>query len=612
MSLPYTLASADGFQSSSTRQEPSASIDMTPWLPTRPQALSETPEEDPDQDWQEAADAAMENKDWPHCYRLSLDAIRRHSTRPLSAALARAYVLLGRCLGAAGDDERAELRLNAGLQIARLIPDSDLELDALKELIELQLRLQKYAAMELHIEATLQVIASASTPHHCTEVFVWLASALLSHASVLAAQGQVAAARAQCHRAIDLQLSVWNDPCRLARDTDAQACENMARAHLILGEFAPSARYAIALLRAGRQRGDAAMQARACDAVAQVHVANRRPVRAIRWLTSACNHWRPSDVTLEHAASLTALSLAKASAGHARDATNLLWRAEAISCAREASRTALRIALQSFDTTAERQASLEAETLSHSNRLTILGSMVASISHEVLQPLSAIRLLAEDALEVSTASDRSDTDARVRTAQSLNRILELVDRLTTHIDHLKRFARREKPTIARLPVAAIVKDALTIVEPKRKACMATVSVAFNADEMFVMGDMASSTAILVNLLSNALDAVTGLRPALVSLSCKASTTQVWLEIRDQGCGLELESLPHLFRPWFTTKGADKGLGLGLALSKEIAEKMGGQLEGCNHPEGGAVFRLALPRAPRLTPAFDAPQRVASA
>jgi C4-dicarboxylate-specific signal transduction histidine kinase len=132
--------------------------------------------------------------------------------------------------------------------------------------------------------------------------------------------------------------------------------------------------------------------------------------------------------------------------------------------------------------------------------------------------------------------------------------------------------------------------------------MATVNATGHAEDLFVMGDMASATAIVVNLLSNALDAVAGMRQPVVTLSCTRAGGMVAMEIRDHGEGLDTEALPHLFRPWFTTKGADKGLGLGLALSKEIAEKMGGRLAGGNHPEGGAVFSLSLPAAMRLAQA----------
>ena len=108
--------------------------------------------------------------------------------------------------------------------------------------------------------------------------------------------------------------------------------------------------------------------------------------------------------------------------------------------------------------------------------------------------------------------------------------------------------------------------------------------------------------MLVNLINNALDAMAGSTVLRVEIRCEQQATaggeQVHVQVRDLGPGLSDEALAHLFEPFFTTKGSGDGLGLGLALSAGIVRESGGTLSGANHPEGGAVFHLALPAAPR--------------
>jgi signal transduction histidine kinase len=113
--------------------------------------------------------------------------------------------------------------------------------------------------------------------------------------------------------------------------------------------------------------------------------------------------------------------------------------------------------------------------------------------------------------------------------------------------------------------------------------------------------------ILINLLSNAVDAISSARPdgrGRIDVSTRFEQNQVWLEVRDDGPGLAQEGLQRIFDPFFTTKEEGKGTGLGLAVTYAIVQEHGGHIAAANHPGGGAVFTVRFPamaRLPRRTP-----------
>ena len=102
--------------------------------------------------------------------------------------------------------------------------------------------------------------------------------------------------------------------------------------------------------------------------------------------------------------------------------------------------------------------------------------------------------------------------------------------------------------------------------------------------------------VLVNLFTNAIDAMKGRPERLLGLEIERTDGAVVLRVRDSGPGIDETALPHLFEAFFTTKALGSGLGLGLSISAGIAHEFGGSLAAANHPEGGALFTLSLPPA----------------
>jgi two-component system C4-dicarboxylate transport sensor histidine kinase DctB len=100
--------------------------------------------------------------------------------------------------------------------------------------------------------------------------------------------------------------------------------------------------------------------------------------------------------------------------------------------------------------------------------------------------------------------------------------------------------------------------------------------------------------VLLNLLRNALEAQPS--EGLPSVRVRGDESEVWIEVRDRGPGIDPQAMDRLFEPFFTTKSQGHGLGLGLAVSVMILRDMGGELTARNEPGGGASFTITLPRA----------------
>ena len=224
--------------------------------------------------------------------------------------------------------------------------------------------------------------------------------------------------------------------------------------------------------------------------------------------------------------------------------------------------------------------------LIQAGKLSGLGQMSAALSHEFNQPLAAVKSYAENA-NACLYRDRVD-EAR----DNIHRISKMADRMATISAHLRNFARR--PQLARGPLLlnAVIQDALAVVDMRLTSEGGHVVYEPPKEEIWVNGGHVRLQQVIVNLINNALDAMEGHKTRDVFLTVEGTT----LHVRDTGTGIDPETLPHVFDPFFTTKAPGKGLGLGLSISYNIVSDFNGSLTVENHPEGGAVFSVALQAA----------------
>lgn len=228
------------------------------------------------------------------------------------------------------------------------------------------------------------------------------------------------------------------------------------------------------------------------------------------------------------------------------------------------------------------------DELVQAGKLSALGTMSASISHELNQPLAAIRSYAENA-EVLLDHQRID-DAR----GNLKLISELTGRMASIIAHLRAFARRDRHAPESVALQPALDDALALLAKRRRAMEVELIRDLPDATLWVQAGETRLRQVLGNLLANALDALTEKGPPRkLWISAEHNAEGVNLYIRDNGPGFSREALEHAREPFFTTKTRTQGLGLGLAICDTLMRALGGELLFANHPEGGALLTLRM-------------------
>lgn len=228
------------------------------------------------------------------------------------------------------------------------------------------------------------------------------------------------------------------------------------------------------------------------------------------------------------------------------------------------------------------------EELVQAAKMAALGQLSAAINHELNNPLGAIRAYADNA---SQFLERGHPEFA---KTNLQEISGLTERMAAITRQLKIFSRKSSGSISDCHLPVALDSAFLIVRPK--LVQTTVSFHDQRDTsiQWVRADLVWLEQILVNLLSNALDAASEQAAGQVWLSTQRLKNKVCIQVRDNGAGIQEQDRPHLFEPFFTTKALGKGLGLGLSISYRLAKDMQGELLAENSPEGGAIFSLLLP------------------
>jgi two-component system, NtrC family, C4-dicarboxylate transport sensor histidine kinase DctB len=227
--------------------------------------------------------------------------------------------------------------------------------------------------------------------------------------------------------------------------------------------------------------------------------------------------------------------------------------------------------------------------LVQAGKLAALGQMSAALSHEINQPLAAARNFADSA---AILIDRGDTG---RAKDNINLILGLIDRMATIARHLRQVARKPDGLLKDIVLADAVAEALAIVGPRLADIAVTVTLP--EDLPRVLGGPVRLQQVLINLLSNAADAVDGVEAARIIIAARSLGSRVLLTVEDNGPGVPKAITDRIFDPFFTTKRVGAGLGLGLSISYNIMKDFGGDLRVANVQGGtGAVFTIDLATA----------------
>ena len=234
--------------------------------------------------------------------------------------------------------------------------------------------------------------------------------------------------------------------------------------------------------------------------------------------------------------------------------------------------------------TAQRRLQRTQGELERASRLAALGQLAASVTHELGQPISAMR----NHLAAAEISGQGGKMA--------GRLSGLVERMEGITRQLKFFAAPAAPEMDEVDLEAALSEALALVSPNLETAHVAVTRQPSAQPVWVRGNKLRLEQVLTNLLRNAVDAMEESETRSLVLSTGIAETMGWAEIADSGSGLGPGGLETLSEPFVTTRPSGQGMGLGLAISGGIVKEHEGRLTARDREGGGTVFRMEIPLA----------------
>lgn len=228
------------------------------------------------------------------------------------------------------------------------------------------------------------------------------------------------------------------------------------------------------------------------------------------------------------------------------------------------------------------------EELGQANRLGSIGQITAGVVHEINQPAAAIRAFAQN---VGAYLDRGQLrEAR----ESLSSIIDLTDRIGRITAELRSFARRRAPAARRVKLETAIEGTLLLIGDHMRQDRIRLDWPGGPPDIHVIADRIRLEQIMINLIQNAIEALTGAANPCIALRVHLAGETVLLDVLDNGPGIDPELAETLFAPFVS--GKPDGLGLGLGIAQDIAREFEGNLEVITSPLGGAGFRITLRRA----------------
>ena len=174
--------------------------------------------------------------------------------------------------------------------------------------------------------------------------------------------------------------------------------------------------------------------------------------------------------------------------------------------------------------------------------------------------------------------------------------LDELDRVERSVAHLLRYAREQEIHVTEVELADLVRSALETFRNRAAESGVTIEIDLGTDHV-LRGDPDKLRRVLVNLVGNAIDALEEAGTPDPHIEVMAGEnlagTECWVRVRDNGPGIDPETLSRIFSPFYTSK--DSGTGLGLAISKKVVDAHGGSIEATSSPGAGAEFTITIPK-----------------
>jgi len=227
--------------------------------------------------------------------------------------------------------------------------------------------------------------------------------------------------------------------------------------------------------------------------------------------------------------------------------------------------------------------------LAHVTRVTTLGEMTASIAHEINQPLAAVVINAGACLRWLAAHNLEEA------RQSAALIIADTHRAGEIISRIRALVKKSPPRKDWLDINETILEVTALARSEVQGNRVSLQTQLSDDVPLIVGDRIQLQQVILNLINNAIEAMSGVGDGPRELQVGSTTDEsqgVRVAVRDSGPGLDPESLNHLFTAFYTTK--PQGMGMGLAISRSIIENHGGRLWATANPDKGATFQFTLP------------------
>jgi len=232
---------------------------------------------------------------------------------------------------------------------------------------------------------------------------------------------------------------------------------------------------------------------------------------------------------------------------------------------------------------AERRLERTRDELERASRLAALGQLAASVTHELGQPIAAMRN------HLAAAEIKGDAPAPM-----MGRLAGLVERMEGITRQLKFFASPSEPALTPFDLNDAVSEAAALVAPNIGTADIHLTRDLAARPVLVQGNKLRIEQVLTNILRNAVDATHDSAQKDVTIRTGSAQGMGWVEVLDTGLGLGGAKLDDLQEPFVTSRASGQGMGLGLAISSGIVTEHNGRLTAQDRPGGGAVFRAEIP------------------
>jgi two-component system NtrC family sensor kinase len=240
-----------------------------------------------------------------------------------------------------------------------------------------------------------------------------------------------------------------------------------------------------------------------------------------------------------------------------------------------------------------RQLQAAQKKLLHTDRLASLGTLSASVAHEINNPISGVLNLSM-LLQRMLKTDGVPPERLEEFRKYLTQITNETARVGRIVSDLLAFSRRSKPQRAPADLNKVVRTTLSLVQHKMKLSNVEVTTALGEEVPNIQCDSSQVQQVVLNLLLNAAEATQSKAERRVAVSTAAEQDTVLLTVSDNGEGISPENQAKIFDPFFTTKSEGKGVGLGLAVSYGIVQAHGGEIEVKSKVGEGTTFTISLP------------------